>query len=63
MHSQDTTMIGGNNNDYSYEAEDPYNTTKLNIRKTIMMAFDDEKTSSLGGFAETESQVYRTDAV
>ena len=30
----------------------------------MTMAFvDDERASSLGGFAETESQAYRTDAV
>ena len=46
------------------EAEDPYNTTKLcNIKKTMLAFADDEKASSLGGFAETDSQAYRTDAV
>ena len=46
LYTQDT---GGD-----YEAvEDPYNTTALHFKKTA--AFEEDRASSLGGFAETES--------
>ena len=46
-----------------YEAEDPYNTTSIRFKKSSSAFGEDDRASSLGGFPETESQVYRTDTV
>ena len=46
----------------SNEVEDPY-TSVMTHQKNIMTGFENDANSSIGGFMETESQVFKTDTI